>query len=83
MRSWVTNNDKLKQLFVDQGKYVDHGCELEKLLGSKYNPIKDSLLVFDISFDQNVITKRSVLSQITTILYFFSSCNSERQTPYA
>ena len=43
LRSCNTNSEKLKQLMIKQGKFVEHGCEYEKVLGYMYSPVKDVL----------------------------------------
>ena len=56
-RSWNRNFRKLKNLMIKDKKFVEHGCELEKVLGYKYSTLEDILQISGSSVDQSVNTK--------------------------
>ena len=37
LNSWNTNNEQLKNVTVQDSKYVEHGCIEEKVLDYRYN----------------------------------------------
>ena len=67
LRSWTTNCDILKEQLVRDKKYTDHGCELEKILGYKYNTKNDCMYLSSSEVNKNVTTKRGILSQISSL----------------
>ena len=67
LRSWNTNCFELKEQMISDENYVDHGCDLEKVLGYRFSTERDSIQLSPSRFDQNVITKRSILSNISKV----------------
>ena len=74
LRSWVTNNNKLKKDMILDNVYVDHKCENEKMLGYLYNCNNDTLLISGCKIDSNILTKRNILSQCSKIFDPLSFC---------
>lgn len=69
LRSCNTNSKKLKNLMIRDKRFVEHGCEFEKVLGYKYSPSKDVIKLADSGIDLvlNLITKRIILSQFSKV----------------
>ena len=64
LRSCNTNNEELKEKMVQDGRFITHGCDLDKILGYKYSPGSDVMKISEVKIDQNVNTKRLILSVI-------------------
>ena len=43
---------------INDGKYIEHGCTLDKVLGYKYDAAADSLTLSPVNLDANANTKR-------------------------
>ena len=67
LRSCNTNNEQLRNTMIQDGRYVDHGCNQEKVLGYKYNPATDSMQLAQAQIVEDVDTKRGILSQTSKI----------------
>ena len=67
LRSCNTNCNELKELMIKDKKYVEHGCDLEKVLGYKYNTKQDTIQISNSKINCNVNTKRGVLAQISKV----------------
>ena len=69
LRSCNTNSEKLKQKMINDGKFVEHGCEYEKVLGYMYSPVKDVLRLAksNINLMLILLTKRIILSQYAKV----------------
>ena len=63
LRSCNSNCERLKK----QMKKVQHASDVEKVLGYKYNPKRDTLQISNMEVNQNVKTKRGVLSQTARV----------------
>ena len=74
LRSWNTNSKELLNQLVADNTFVQHGCELEKVLGYKYSTSKDTLQLSDVLIDPLAKTKRSVLSQTSKVFDPLSLC---------
>ena len=59
LRSCNTNASKVKQQMIKDGKFVEHGCAYEKVLGYMYSPSSDILKLnkSNINLMINLITK--------------------------
>ena len=53
LRSWNTNNDELKQIMIKDNNFVEHGCELEKVLGYKYSTQNDTIQISSFQMWEN------------------------------
>ena len=69
LRSCNTNSESVKQQMIKDGKFVEHGCTYEKVLGYMYSPSKDILKLakVKIKFMAELITKRIILSLFSKI----------------
>ena len=67
LRSCNTNNEQLKNVMIQDNKYVEHGCTEKKVLGYKYNTETDTMQLADVKINCNVDTKQKVLSQMSKI----------------
>ena len=67
LRSWNSNSKELRQVMINDGKYVEHGLDFEKVLGYSYNTMLDYIIISNNSICSEVCTKRSILSQISKI----------------
>lgn len=67
LRSCNSNCEELKAQMKKDGNFVEHGCELEKVLGYRYNYSRDTIQVASSSVNEHAKTKRNILSQISGI----------------
>ena len=74
LRSCNTNCNELKEIMIKDKKYVEHGCDLEKVLGYKYNTKNDTIQISNSNINFNVNTKRGVLAQISKVFDPLSLC---------
>ena len=74
LRSWNTNLDSLKARIEDDGRGSQHECSEERVLGYLYNINKDTLRLCDFELEENVSTKREILSQISKVFDPLSLC---------
>ena len=74
LRSCNTNCNELKELMIKDKKYVEHGCDLEKVLGYKYNTKQDTIQISNSKINCNVNTKRGVLAKISKVFDPLSLC---------
>ena len=74
LRSWNTNCEDLKQQMIEDHNFVEHGCELEKVLGYKYSTLNDTIQFSDAHTDFDVKTKRGILSQTSKMFDPLSLC---------
>ena len=74
LRSWNTNCEELKTLMIKEQKFVEHGCQLEKVLGYKYSTQEDTLQISGSPIDQSVNSKRGILAQTARVFDPLSLC---------
>ena len=67
LRSCNSNSFELKNEMIKDGRYVQHGCIEEKVLGYKYNPSLDTMHVSNISVDPKANSKRKVLTEFSKL----------------
>ncbi len=67
LRSWNTNSIELRRDMIADDKLSVHSSKEEKVLGYKYNTEEDTLKIASIKMNENLNTKRKVLSQITKV----------------
>ena len=69
LRSCNTNSKKLKEIMLKDTRYVEHGCEFDKVLGYKYSPDRDVIKLADSKIDlmPALVTKRIILSQFSKV----------------
>jgi len=69
LRSWCTNCSTLQPVFVDDGVSTDPDDTAQKLLGYKYVPEKDVMMINNPKIDKesSLVTKRKILSEISCI----------------
>ena len=68
LRSWVTNLDPLRQVFIEDEMVADHTSIFEKLLGYNYYPSSDTLSI--CNFTDSIacyLTKRTSLSHFAKV----------------
>ena len=68
------NCEELKALMIKDEKFVEHGCQLEKVLGYKYSTLEDTLQISGSPIDQSVNTKRGILGQTARVFDPLSLC---------
>ena len=56
------------------GRYIEHTSEFDKVLGYRYHSDMDSIQLSEISLDYNACTKRSILSQSSSVFDPLSLC---------
>ena len=74
LRSWNTNNDELKNLMIEDKNFVEHGCQLEKVLGYKYSTENDTIQISNTQINPEASCKREVLSQVSKVFDPISLC---------
>ena len=52
---------------TEDQNFVEHGCELEKVLGYKYSTQNDTVQISNTQIDPKVNSKRGVLSQVAKV----------------
>ena len=69
LRSCNTNSDKLKAKMQADNKFVEHGCDAEKVLGYNYYPSSDVMKLAKVNFKENPVSvsKRFVVSQTSKV----------------
>ena len=63
LRSCNSNNESLVALMKQDGKYVAHGCEYDKVLGYKYSGKQDKMTLANVNLNVNANTQRKLLSE--------------------
>jgi len=63
LRSWNTNDIELRDILTNDGNIVQHGCVEEKILGYRYNTVKDTMHIAQVEFLSNIKTKKQLLSE--------------------
>ena len=63
LRSCNSNNESLVALMKQDGKYVSHGCEYDKVLGYRYSGTRDTMKLANVTLDANANTQRKLLSE--------------------
>ena len=74
LRSWNTNCEELKQELLDDQNLVEHGCDLEKVLGYNYSTSHDTMHIANITINSAANTKRGVLSETSKVFDPLSLC---------
>ena len=59
---------------IEDHNFVEHGCELEKVLGYKYSTLNDTIQLSGSHIDFDVKTKRGILSQTSKVFDPLSIC---------
>ena len=59
---------------IKDQKFVEHGCQLEKVLGYKYSTLEDTLQISGSPIDPSVSTKRRILVQTAGVFDPLSLC---------
>ena len=67
LRSWNTNNAELKEEMIKDEKFVEHGCELEKVLGYRYNTPNDTIQISKPIINPDTKTKRRTCSSVKSV----------------
>ena len=69
LRSCNSNSDKLKALMQSDNKFVEHGCDAEKVLGYSYYPSSDVMKLSKVKLKENPasVSKRFVISQTSKV----------------
>ena len=67
LRSWNSNSEELKNKFIQDDTFVQHGNNYEKVLGYKYLVDTDTIQLADSNLDPSADTKRNILSQISKV----------------
>lgn len=63
-RYFNTNCDDLKSRMIADGNYTEHGCQLENVLGYRYDPVRNTLPSAGSYIDSDDNTKRKFVSNI-------------------
>ena len=69
LRSCNSNVEQLKEMMIKDMRYIEHGCEFDKVLGYKYSPSRDVIKLGSSNIDlmAGLITKRTILSQFARV----------------
>ena len=67
LRACNTNCTILKESMIEDNRFVEHNCDLEKVLGYRYSTNDDYMCLAKPQIDSTVTTKRGVLSQISKV----------------
>lgn len=67
LRSWNSNNVLLQNMMKEDNKFVEHGTDIEKILGYQYSISNDEINLADFDLDSNVKSKRGILSGISKV----------------
>ena len=73
LSSCNSNCEQLKKQMKDN-RIVQHASNVEKVLGYKYNPKRDTLQISNMEVNQKVKTKRGLLSQTARVFDPLSFC---------
>ena len=63
LRSCNSNSETLREIMKQDGKYVTHGCEFDKVLGYRYSAVKDTMKLATVVIDSKANTQRKLLSE--------------------
>ena len=74
LQSCNTNCAELKQAMIRDGRYIKHGCSVDKVLGYKFDAAADSLQLSEVKLDESADTKRKIFSQSAKIFDPISFC---------
>ena len=58
-----SNCETLRQEMIQDGRYITHGCEWDKVLGYQYHAVADTFKLSKCSLDIHATTKREVLAE--------------------
>ncbi len=75
LRSWNSNSIELQNMFKKDNTFVEHGCDLEKILGYKYSTSNDTLQISECTFNDDVSSKRKLLSATSKIFDPLGLCS--------
>ena len=67
LRSCNSNSEALRETMKQDGKYVTHGCEFDKVLGYRYSAIRDTMKLATVVIDGQANTQRKLLSEAPNI----------------
>ena len=67
MRSWNSNNLQFVNLCQKDGVSAEHGSNIEKVLGYKFDLDNDSMSLNEYKISEHASTKRQILSEISKI----------------
>ena len=67
LRSWTSNNPRLRERMISDNKYIEHKNPYEKLLGYKYSTKTDVFKLSGTVFDKDAKTKRGILCQTSKL----------------
>lgn len=67
LRSWNSNSNDLKQIFINDNSASDHGLDAEKILGYLYDVNLDVIKISNSSVKSQVSSKRNILSELSSI----------------
>ena len=67
LRSCNSNDANLREIMKNDGKFITHDCEYDKVLGYKYSSTKDTMKLATIKIDANANTHRLFLSNFASI----------------
>ena len=69
LRSCNSNSKRIQEVMKRDGKFVEHGCDAEKVLGYNYFPSSDIMKLgnFKIGENPDKITKRFIVSQTSKV----------------
>lgn len=63
LRSCNSNSESLRDLMKQDGKFISHGLEWDKVLGYRYNATGDKMQLANVKIDSKANTPRKLLSQ--------------------
>ena len=67
LQSCNSNDSVLRDLMIKDNRYVKHGCQLDKVLGYKYDAISDIIKISQVTLNELAKTKRTVLAESSKV----------------
>ena len=74
LRSWNSNSSEFREVLKRENKFVEHNSNLEKVLGYKFDFVKDSLFLNVVNYNYSANTKRQILSETSKTFDPFGFC---------
>ena len=62
LRACNSNNENLRNLMINDGRFITHEQEFDKVLGYKYSSTKDIMKLANVKINAEANTHRKLLS---------------------
>ena len=74
LRSCNSNHPELRELMKCDNRYIEHGQELDKVLGYHYNVDSDQMQLHFVTLDSQANTKRKILAESSKLFDPLNIC---------